>query len=63
MGAKVGIDDMALHFPKLYMDMEDFAEMRGADYGKLNQGLGLAVWQSQTFTKILLQWVQTQFAD
>ena len=42
MGAKVGIDDMALHFPRLYMDMEDFAEMRGADYGKLNKGLGLA---------------------
>ncbi len=42
MGTKVGIDDMALHFPRLYMDMEDFAEMRGADYGKLNKGLGLA---------------------
>ena len=36
MGAKVGIDDMALHFPRLYMDMEDFAEMRGADYGKFS---------------------------
>ena len=38
---KVGIDDVAIHFPRLYMDMRDFAEMRGADYGKLNKGLGL----------------------
>ena len=37
----VGIDDVAIHFPRLYMDMRDFAEMRGADYGKLNKGLGL----------------------
>ena len=42
MASNVGIDDMALHFPRLYMDMEDFAEMRGADFGKLNKGLGLA---------------------
>ena len=42
MGMKVGIDDMAIHFPRLYMDMEDFAAMRGADYSKLNKGLGLA---------------------
>ena len=38
---KVGIDDVAIHFPRLFMDMRDFAEMRGADYGKLNKGLGL----------------------
>ena len=38
----VGIDDVAIHFPRLYMDMRDFAEMRGADYGKLNKGLGLS---------------------
>ena len=38
----VGIDDIAIHFPKLYLDMKDFAEMRDADYGKLNKGLGLA---------------------
>ena len=38
----VGIDDIAIHFPKLYLDMKDFAEMRDADYGKLNQVLGLA---------------------
>jgi len=39
--ADVGIDDIAIHFPKLYLDMKDFAEMRGADYAKLNKGLGL----------------------
>ena len=38
----VGIDDFAIHFPKIYFDMKDFAEMRGADYGKLNRGLGLS---------------------
>ena len=37
----VGIDDIAIHFPRLYMDMRDFAELRGADFGKLNKGLGL----------------------
>ncbi len=37
----VGIDDIAIYFPKLYFDMRDFAEMRGADFGKLNKGLGL----------------------
>ena len=26
----VGIDDIAIHFPRLYMDMKDFAEMRKA---------------------------------
>ena len=40
--AKVGIDDIAIYFPKLYFDMKDFAEFRGADFGKLNKGLGLA---------------------
>lgn len=38
----VGIDDIAIHFPKLYLDMKDFAEMRGANYAKLNKGLGLS---------------------
>ncbi len=37
----VGIDDIAIHFPRLYMDMKDFATLRGADYGKLSKGLGL----------------------
>jgi hydroxymethylglutaryl-CoA synthase len=40
--AEVGIDDIAIHFPRLYFDMKDFAEYRGADFGKLNKGLGLA---------------------
>ena len=40
--SEVGIDDIAIHFPKLYLDMKDFAEMRDADYGKLNKGLGLS---------------------
>lgn len=38
----VGIDDIAVYFPQLYFDMKDFAAFRGADYGKLNRGLGLA---------------------
>ena len=40
--ASVGIDDIAIHFPRLYFGMEDFAKLRGADFGKLNRGLGLA---------------------
>lgn len=40
--ADVGIDDIAIYFPKTYFDMKDFAEFRGADFGKLNKGLGLA---------------------
>jgi len=40
-GIEVGIDDIAIHFPRIFMDMRDFAEMRGADYGKLSKGLGL----------------------
>ena len=40
--SSVGIDDIAIHFPRLYFDMEDFAKLRGADFGKLNRGLGLA---------------------
>ncbi|MBJ29009.1 MAG: hypothetical protein CMB61_02990 [Euryarchaeota archaeon] len=39
--AEVGIDDIAIHFPRLYFAMEEFAEFRGADFGKLNKGLGL----------------------
>ncbi len=38
----VGIDDIQLYIPRLYLDMKDFAEARDADYGKLNRGLGLA---------------------
>ena len=40
--AEVGIDDIALHFPRLYFDMQDFAKFRGADFAKLNRGLGLS---------------------
>ena len=39
-GVVVGIDDIAIHFPRLYMDMKDFADLRGADYGKLKQRVG-----------------------
>ena len=39
--AEVGIDDIALHFPRLYFDMQSFADFRGADYSKLSKGLGL----------------------
>ena len=52
----VGIDDVAIHFPRLYMDMRDFAEMRGADYGKLNKGLGLKPWPSLMCMKIQQRW-------
>lgn len=48
-GVEVGIDDIAIHFPKIYFDMKDFAEMRGADYGKLNKGLGLAAMSVPDF--------------
>lgn len=39
---QVGIDDIAVYFPRLYFDMADFARFRGADFGKLNRGLGLS---------------------
>ena len=42
MTVSVGIDDIAIHIPRLYFDIKDFAEFRGADYGKLNRGLGLS---------------------
>ena len=42
MADSVGIDDIAIHIPRLYFDIKDFAEYRGADYGKLNRGLGLS---------------------
>ncbi|MEL6349319.1 MAG: hydroxymethylglutaryl-CoA synthase [Myxococcota bacterium] len=38
----VGIDDIAIYFPRLFFDMKDFAQLRGANFGKLNRGLGLA---------------------
>jgi hydroxymethylglutaryl-CoA synthase len=38
----IGIDDMALHVPRLYLPIEDLAEARSIEYAKLNKGLGLA---------------------
>ena len=37
----VGIDDMALYIPRLYLPIETLAEARGIPYAKLNKGLGL----------------------
>ena len=38
----VGIDDIAIYVPRLCFDMRDFAQLRGAQYNKLNKGLGLS---------------------
>ncbi|MCO4745402.1 MAG: hydroxymethylglutaryl-CoA synthase family protein [Proteobacteria bacterium] len=37
----VGIDDIAVHIPRLVLDMAEFAALRGLDAGKLRGGLGL----------------------
>jgi hydroxymethylglutaryl-CoA synthase len=37
----VGIDDMALYIPSLYLPIQTLAEERGISYEKLNKGLGL----------------------
>ncbi|MEM9886053.1 MAG: hydroxymethylglutaryl-CoA synthase [Bacteroidota bacterium] len=37
----VGIDDMALYVPKLYLPIETLAKEREIEYVKLNKGLGL----------------------
>lgn len=37
----VGIDDMALYVPKLYLPIETLAKERNLEYPKLNKGLGL----------------------
>ena len=37
----VGIDDLALYVPKLYLDYKDFAEARGIDPQKLEYGIGI----------------------
>ena len=37
----VGIDDMALYVPKLYLPIETLAKERNLEYAKLNRGLGL----------------------
>ena len=38
----VGIDDIAIHVPRLFLDIRDFAALREQDYAKLNRGLGLS---------------------
>ncbi|MEM1124341.1 MAG: hydroxymethylglutaryl-CoA synthase [Bacteroidota bacterium] len=40
-GLSVGIDDMALYVPNLYLPIKTIAEERGIPYEKLNKGLGL----------------------
>ncbi len=37
----IGIDDMALYVPKLYLDIRTLAEKRDIPYEKLSHGLGL----------------------
>lgn len=37
----VGIDDMAVYIPQLYLPIESLADARNLEYAKLNQGLGL----------------------
>lgn len=37
----VGIDDMAVYLPALYLPISDLAEARNIEYEKLNKGLGL----------------------
>ena len=37
----VGIDDMAIYVPRLYIDSKDFAIARGIDPHKLEHGIGI----------------------
>ncbi len=37
----VGIDDLAIYIPKLYVDSKDFAKARGIDPQKLESGIGI----------------------
>ena len=39
--ATVGIDDMSVYIPQLYLPIERLAEARGLNYDKLSKGLGL----------------------
>ncbi len=41
MSKLVGIDDIAIYVPKLYIDFKDFAEARGIDPDKLEYGIGV----------------------
>ncbi|MCC5945344.1 MAG: hydroxymethylglutaryl-CoA synthase family protein [Bernardetiaceae bacterium] len=38
---KVGIEDISVYVPSLYLDIEALANQRGLEYAKLSQGLGL----------------------
>ena len=38
----VGIDDIALYVPRLYVDAADFAAARGLDPSKMQKGLGIS---------------------
>ena len=38
---QVGIDDLAIYVPKLYVDYKDFAEARGIAPQKLEYGIGI----------------------
>ena len=37
----VGIDDLAIYVPKLYVDYKDFAIARGIEPQKLEYGIGI----------------------
>ena len=37
----VGIDDLAIYVPKLYVDYKDFAKARGIEPQKLEYGIGI----------------------
>ena len=54
----VGIDDMAIYVPKLYIDYKDFAEARGIDPQKLEYGIGIKRWPWPTLIKIQQAWLQ-----
>ncbi len=41
MSGLVGIDDIAIYVPKLYIDFKDFAEARGINPDKLEFGIGV----------------------
>ncbi len=41
MARLVGIDDIAIHIPKLYIHFKDFAEARGINPAKLEYGIGV----------------------
>ncbi len=38
----VGIDDISIYIPRLYVDASDFANSRGLDPAKLQKGLGVS---------------------